>query len=670
MNKYVFGGLNYIWKGRNIICGQAAVSLLSNDSMIFVPCVVESKMLYKVTVSALKKSGSGMIMIGFMAGNNCEGNRIPIVVDSANFKEYVSFVPAPEILHKNQTYCRVIGVSAAQITIKFISIEKVSLDARDKVEFEPKDMFETYEDKDVSSIARKVLVAKKSDLPLVSIITPTRDGIDLLKNCYSALIRNTIYPNWEWIVGDSLSTDGTVEYIKALKDSRVKLIERGTVEGSYSSINNELVKHSLGEYLVFLNNDTEPQPFWLFTMMSKIYDHPEIGIVGPRLEYPPGGNIQCAGITFTQPGPGHVLLSSMYPPGFSDEDRYFQAVTGACQLMRKTDYEAVGGMSTEYYFCYDDVDLCLKIRKHLGKKVLYAASAKVFHAESKTSQKFPILTNVIKNNLLSKGVSYFHRTWMKDIDLDAPTYNKHPHKGEAGIDISFVSCVKDMDHYIRCIGSLLKNKTNRRYEIIPIINFGNKYSAAQALNIGINKSKGNIIVLCHDDVIFYEGWVDLLYKRIAEIEKQNQSWGVLGTAGVCVGKTKGVPWSVYGIKDKCIIFDAQDTVSIAQTVDEHCMIIRKSSGLMFDEKICDGFHFYGADLCLSAIDKGLNNYGIVCPLIHNGTSRSIQCGRNEFDRQLAKFLSKWGHLEIRTTTIWYKNGKVMIYPPFWNKEAR
>jgi glycosyltransferase involved in cell wall biosynthesis len=65
-----------------------------------------------------------------------------------------------------------------------------------------------------------------------------------------------------------------------------------------------------------------------------------------------------------------------------------------------------------------------------------------------------------------------------------------------------------------------------------VLNFNNPYSASHALNIGLEKAKGDIVVFCHQDVIFYKEWIDMLYERIRELEAKDKNWGVLGTAGI------------------------------------------------------------------------------------------------------------------------------------------
>lgn len=704
----IVGGNGYRWRGRSIRTirknNQTCVTMPRKDSIVMVPVVVRPNSQYKVTINASKNSGNGALLVNFFSGKNYDGEHISVFVKGSEQRDYTVSVPVPKFPNNAPVYLRVWRPNDATgnvfiSTIRYDVIGDMPKIKRDpklptipqvkkKVIKEPKRrsikerkiippvIYKPKEDKTMkfkpykqrsTTMVDKVLIRKPTDVTKVSIITPTRDGIENIKACWKALDENTSYPNWEWIVGDSESTDGTAQFIKSLQDPRIKLVERGTTEGSFSSINNELTKYAAGEYLLFLNDDTQPQPFWLYEMMSKIHRHSEIGVVGAQLLYNES-KVQHAGIAFIPQGPanlGKAVLGS-FPKGFAEQDRFYQAVTGACMLMRESDFRAVGGFDPIYYFCYEDVDLCLKIRERLNKKVLYAANARVIHAESVTQKK-----HKTSGEKQQHGIKTFKSRWMSKVEKDFGAYQKHIAKDRYPIDVSFVTCVNNMTQYRNYIlGSLFKNDTSKNYEVIPVMNFGNPYSAAQALNIGIEKARGDVVVLCHQDVIFYDGWVDMLFERIQEIEElpDRKKWGVLGTAGITKrDDTAGVVHSIKGTLQWQATKRAR--VYPVQTVDEHCMIIRKSSGLRFDEKNFDGFHFYGPDICLNALDKGLKNYGILCPLVHDSNSGSLVSGKREFMRLLNNLARKWRPKfhHIRTPTSVVRRRSVRTFVRFKNK---
>jgi len=227
------------------------------------------------------------------------------------------------------------------------------------------------------------------------------------------------------------------------------------------------------------------------------------------------------------------------------------------------------------------------------------------------------------------------------------------------IDISFISCICNTEQYKNMVvSSLTKNKTLKQYDIIPIYNFENQYSAAQALNIGMEKAKSDIVVLCHQDVGFPENWIDKLYERILQVEKITKNWGVIGTNGV------SPRWEKFGLaydrNGKVVWRFGKEEMGVCamQTMDEPCIITKKSLGLKFDEKL-DGFHFYGADLCLESLNRGFVNYAIWNPVCHDFQGRSLTCGKNDYMRQLDILAKKWGNKFeiISTDTAIIEKGK-------------
>jgi hypothetical protein len=178
-------------------------------------------------------------------------------------------------------------------------------------------------------------------------------------------------------------------------------------------------------------------------------------------------------------------------------------------------------------------------------------------------------------------------------------------------------------------------------QLIPMNNSMNDMSAPAALNFGIERSVHDIVVCIHQDVVLPEEWVEKLHEQIKIID--NPEWGVIGTFGV---DTKGY-WA-GNIKDPHNNPKMGELPRIVQSLDEHCLIIRKSSGLRFDEKL-GGFHMYGADICLQAMVKGLMCYAVDDRLEHlSGGLIS-----DDFRMMAEKFSQKWQNRapldDIKTT---------------------
>jgi glycosyltransferase involved in cell wall biosynthesis len=123
-------------------------------------------------------------------------------------------------------------------------------------------------------------------LPLVSIIIPTRDRVELLKQCVDSIIKLTTYASFEIIIIDNGSVEKeTFTYFDKIKSKRVKII-RDDREFNYPALNNTGVNSASGEFVVLMNNDIEIiTPDWLEEMVSWGHKH-DIGCVGARLWSP------------------------------------------------------------------------------------------------------------------------------------------------------------------------------------------------------------------------------------------------------------------------------------------------------------------------------------------------------------------------------------------------
>ena len=140
--------------------------------------------------------------------------------------------------------------------------------------------------------------------PKVSVVIPTRDNVSFLKRCIESLERLTTYRNYELLIIDNNSRDRkTVEYLTSIPHRVVPFRE----PFNYSRINNFAVSQAEGEYVLFLNDDTEAiSGEWLEAMLEHA-QRPEVGAVGARLIYP-DGRIQHAGVVL---GAGSPLESGV-----------------------------------------------------------------------------------------------------------------------------------------------------------------------------------------------------------------------------------------------------------------------------------------------------------------------------------------------------------------------
>jgi GT2 family glycosyltransferase len=218
--------------------------------------------------------------------------------------------------------------------------------------------------------------------PLVSIVIPTRDNVDLLRACIESLETRTAYDNFEILVVDNDSRDpATLEY---LSGSRHRVV-RYPHPFDYARINNVGAAAAKGEQLLFLNDDTAAlEPSWLEAMVEHA-QRPEVGAVGAKLLFP-DGTIQHAGIVVGLQGKaGHAFWG--FPgdhPGYYDFARVirnYSAVTGACLLTRKAVFDEVDGFDEAFAVSYNDVDLCLRMRQR-GYWIVYTPYAALRHHQS------------------------------------------------------------------------------------------------------------------------------------------------------------------------------------------------------------------------------------------------------------------------------------------------
>lgn len=225
------------------------------------------------------------------------------------------------------------------------------------------------------------------DLPLVSIIIPTKDQLTLLRQCVESILQYSSYRNIEIIIVNNNSENPeTFSYFNVLsQDSRVKILD---YPGSfnYSAINNYAVGQSSGEYIALVNNDIEViSSDWLETMLSQCA-RPEIGCVGAKLYYP-DDTCQHGGVVVGYGGvAGHAhknfqKASKGYMCRLISTQNY-TAVTAACLMIKKETFLKVGGLDeNNLTVAFNDIDLCLKVHA-LGLRNIWTPHAELYHHES------------------------------------------------------------------------------------------------------------------------------------------------------------------------------------------------------------------------------------------------------------------------------------------------
>ncbi|MEP0912055.1 glycosyltransferase [Leptolyngbya sp. GB1-A1] len=262
---------------------------------------------------------------------------------------------------------------------------------------------------------------------LVSIIIPTRDLGATLNQCLESIFTKTTYPNYEVILIDNGSTEPyTAKVINTWlnqEPERFRCYALG-IPFNYSKLNNFGVSKANGDYLLFLNNDTEViTPDWLEVMVGHA-QRDSIGAVGSLLLYP-DDTVQHAGVIIGMGGmAGHLYVRQpRSATGYCGQlltVTNFSAVTGACLMCRREVFEAVKGFNETMPVAFNDIDLCLRIVQK-GYRNLCTPQAVLYHHESK-SRGYEDTPE--KQARFSKEVRYMQQTWKEFCEHD-PCYSPH-----------------------------------------------------------------------------------------------------------------------------------------------------------------------------------------------------------------------------------------------------
>ena len=259
---------------------------------------------------------------------------------------------------------------------------------------------------------------------MVSLIIPTRNGLQLIRACIDSIIKKTVYPNYEILIVDNGTDDvATLSYLNGLKSNmRIRII-RDDRPFNYSALNNGAVKLARGEVLGLLNNDLEViSPDWLSEMVSHAL-RPDIGAVGAKLWYP-NDTLQHGGVILGLGGVAGHAHHQMHKGGHGYFGRAslinsFSAVSAACLVIRKALYEEVEGLNElALQVAFNDVDFCLRLREK-GYRNVWAPNAELYHFESATRGSDHTPEKLAR---YTKEVHYMRRRW-GDLLLNDPAYS-------------------------------------------------------------------------------------------------------------------------------------------------------------------------------------------------------------------------------------------------------
>jgi GT2 family glycosyltransferase len=225
--------------------------------------------------------------------------------------------------------------------------------------------------------------------PKIDIIIPTRDRVDLMRQCIEAVETKSTYTNYEIIILDNDSKDhATLDFFAT---SKYRVI---ACPGpfNYAHIINRGVEHSTAEFIVTLNNDTVLEtPDWLERMVG-LAALPDVGFVGACL-LDQNGKSEHESIVIA-PYPQHLRSDSNYPhvDQFVNAVRDVAAVTGAVQMVRRDFWQALGGMDEQLRVTMNDIDICLRSQLE-GRYVVYTPDVRLYHHVSSSRGKLDPLAD-------------------------------------------------------------------------------------------------------------------------------------------------------------------------------------------------------------------------------------------------------------------------------------
>ena len=264
---------------------------------------------------------------------------------------------------------------------------------------------------------------------MVSIIIPTIAASGLIETAIGSIRKLTRWANYEIVCLDNIPRGGTPDqarwkaWIAANADRTVEIPGRF----NWSRFNNRGAKAARGDYLLFLNDDIEVlDDEWLHGLVEQV-QRPEIGVVGPQLLYA-DGRVQHAGMFLAEKAARHAFRfyprDEPGPFGLARTQRDVISVTGACMLVRRDVYDAVGGFDEGHAVINNDLDFNLRVRR-AGYGVLFTPYVTLLHREMVSRAELRDSFNAVSfreawGDVFLKGDPYFSPHFSKDLDDYVP----------------------------------------------------------------------------------------------------------------------------------------------------------------------------------------------------------------------------------------------------------
>jgi len=262
-----------------------------------------------------------------------------------------------------------------------------------------------------------------SDSVDISLIIVHRNNVPLLRDCLASLPAACSGLMWEAIVVDNASTDVSPQMVEE-EFPETKLIRNRDNEG-FTKANNQGLDIARGRYLVLLNNDTISKPEAFTKAVHYLDDAPRIGGAGLKLLNEDGSRqLSCRSFPgfqqalfnrysfFTKAFPNNPYSKRyLMTDVLDDEIRPVDWVSGACLVVRREVFDAIGGLDERFFMYSEDVDWCLRIWK-ARYQVVYLPIGEIIHLIGQTSGRYPFMPIVERHRSMYK---YYKKHYSREL---------------------------------------------------------------------------------------------------------------------------------------------------------------------------------------------------------------------------------------------------------------
>ena len=308
----------------------------------------------------------------------------------------------------------------------------------------------------IKNISYNIVKLPVYSKPLVSIVIPVYNQFDYTYKCIVSIFNTVKNIEYEIIIGDDMSTDETKNIKKYFPNIKVN---KNKSDHGFLMNCNRAAKIAKGEYIIFLNNDTQVQENWLSSLVTLIESDQKIGMVGSKLIYPNGILQEAGGIIWSDgSGWNYGRNQDATLPEFNyvKEADY---ISGASIMIRSSLWKEIGGFDERYKPAYcEDSDLAFEVRKH-GYKVMYQPASVVVHFEGVSNGKD--LSSGLKKYQVENNIK-FKEKWAvevkKQCDPIPEKYLFNARERSKGKKVILI-----VDHYVPTFDKDAGSKTTFQY---------------------------------------------------------------------------------------------------------------------------------------------------------------------------------------------------------------